>query len=203
MIPNILKILTFLVVLTPSYLSGQEIWSEHFELAEKGIWGNENGTIESDFSGINKWTLEFSAVQLKNTDDYAKTVSTSGGRFECKDINSEITWLSEKIDISAFESAGFQLNISETGSGDNPENKYIKAYYSVDSGELKSVEKNALNSGNWGSVTAEQTEIKGNSLQIIIQINSSYSADKIIIDEVIVSGKAALVQVLNNDFLIN
>ena len=203
MIPNILKILTFLVVLTPSFLYGQEIWSEHFDVAEKGIWGNENGSIESDFSGITKWTLEYAAVQLNNADDYAKTVSTSGGRFECRDIDGEITWKSEIIDISAFESAGFQLNVSETGSGENPENKYLKVYYSVDNEELKSVEKNALNSGNWGSVTAEQTEIKGNSLQIIIQINSSYSADKIIIDEVIVSGKAALVPVLKNDVLIN
>lgn len=203
MFPNILKIVTFLVVLTPLFLSGQVIWSEHFDVAEKGIWGNENGSIESDFSGIKKWTLEYSAVQLSNANDYAKTVATAGGRFECKDINGEITWVSEEIDISAFESAGFQLAVSETGSGENPENKYIKVYFSVDKGQLHLVEKNGGNSGNWGSVLAEHTEIKGNSLQIIIQMNSSYSTDKIIIDEVIVTGKAALVPILKNDVLIS
>ncbi len=109
--------------------------AEHFTIPEKGIWGKGDGTIESDFSGITNWALEYNNVELSNADDYAKTVSTLGGRFECRDINGEVVWKSEPINISSFEKVDIQLEAKETGSGANTETKYLRAFYKVDDGD--------------------------------------------------------------------
>ncbi len=50
-------------------------------------------------------------------------------------------------------------------------------------------ETNAENFGNWGSVIAEQKGITGSTLQIIIHIVNFYSADKVILDEILVSAE--------------
>ena len=45
MVTNILKILTITLFGFVSQISGQEIWSESFNIPEKGIWGNGEGII--------------------------------------------------------------------------------------------------------------------------------------------------------------
>lgn len=184
MIRNIPKLLTFILLLLFNSVSAQEIWAEHFLIPDKGIWGNEDSTIESDFTGITTWSLEYNAIVLSNTDDYAKTVSTSGGRFEVRDINGEVIWKSQPIKISAFDSVNIQLEADETGSGANKESKYLKAFYRVDSGVEIPFETNGENLGNWGSVVAEQKAIIGKLLEIIVYLSNNYAADKIILDEV-------------------
>ena len=52
MISNIPKILIFFYLVFNSSLQAQEIWRESFTVPNKGIWGGENGTIQTDFSGI-------------------------------------------------------------------------------------------------------------------------------------------------------
>lgn len=187
--PNLPKILTFLLVFNslPGYC--QEIWNEHFSTPEKGIWGSGDGnTLLANFEGITSWTLEYENVVLLNADDYAKTVSTSGGRFECRDINGLIVWRSEEIDISDYKNVSIQLIASETGSGDNPEVKFLKAFYRVDDGPALLFEDNGENAGNWGLDTARQTNLNGEKLQIVVQMNNHYASDKVILDEVVVSG---------------
>ncbi|MCK3682754.1 lamin tail domain-containing protein [Maribellus sp. YY47] len=188
--PNLPKILTFLLVFYSLPGHSQEIWSEHFSLPEKGIWGSDDGsTVLSDFEGITSWTLEYPNVSLSNADDYAKTVSTSGGRFECRDINGEVVWYSEEIDISEYTNVNIQLIASETGSGKNEETKYLKAFYQIDDGPVFLFESKGENYGNWGLDTARQTNLNGERLQIVVQMNNHYASDKVILDEVVVSGE--------------
>jgi hypothetical protein len=183
---NIPKLLTSILLLLFNSISAQEIWSEHFQIPDKGVWGVGDGTIKSDFTEIENWYLEFGKLELENSDDYAKTVSTSGGRFECRDINGEVIWKSELIDISAYDKINIQLEANETGSGANEETKYLKAFYKVDNGDENPFEVNGENYGNWGSVFAEQKEITGELLQIIVYMSTHYAADKVILDEVLV-----------------
>jgi hypothetical protein len=183
---NIPKLLTSMLLLMFSSISAQEIWSEHFLIPEKGVWGDD-GSVISDFSEIDNWALNFDKIELENSEDYAKTVSTSGGRFECRDINGEVVWKSETIDISSFEKVNIQLEANETGSGANEETKYLKAFYIVDNSPETPFEINGENVGNWGSVFAEQKEITGELLQIIVCMSTHYAADKVILDEIIVS----------------
>jgi len=189
MVSNILKFLTISLLATFSPGYAQEIWRESFTVPGKGIWGDETGNIQTDFEDISTWTLGYSNVQLTNEDDYAKTVSTSGGRFEARDINGEVCWRSEWIDIFNFEKVNIRLEASETGSGTNEETKYLKAFFRIDNGNEIPFESNNENVGNWGAATAEQKEISGESLQVVVYISNHYSADKVILDEVVVSAE--------------
>jgi len=169
----------------------QEIWRESFVVAEKGIWGIGDGNINSDFSGITTWTLQYSESELNLSDpgDYAKTVSTSGGRFEVCDIDGEVIWRSEWIDISGFDKVDVELTASETGSGANTETKYLKAFYRLDEGEETPFSENSENAGNWGSAIVSAKGLAGDSLQIVCFLSNHYAADKVILDEVIVTAE--------------
>ncbi|NOR74090.1 MAG: hypothetical protein GQ525_02910 [Draconibacterium sp.] len=189
MISNILKILTFLFIVLNYPSFAEVIWRESFSIPEKGVWGDEDGlSINKNFSGISSWSIDFSDIKLFDIEDYAKTVSTSGGRFECRDINGEVVWKSEVINIADFQNVTIKLTASETGSGANEQNKYLKAFYRLDDGKEILFNINGENIGNWGSVQSEQNNLKGDELQIIVYMNNHYSSDKVILDEVVISG---------------
>ncbi|MFV0590023.1 MAG: lamin tail domain-containing protein [Draconibacterium sp.] len=190
MVPNLLKILTYSIVFISLNAPAQELWRESFNTPDKGVWGDdETSEIHIDFEGVISWTLDYSNVELSNSDDYAKTVSTAGGRFECRDINAEVTWTSELIDISEYKNITISLAASETGSGANEENKYLKAFYILDRGTEIPFEMAAENYGNWGADTAIQTGLNGEKLQIVVYMNNHYASDKVILDEVVVTGE--------------
>ena len=186
MISNLPKILIFFCLLFSRQLQAGEIWRESFSMPGKGIWGSENGVIVTNFSGIN-WSLQYASVSLVNENDYAKTVTTSGGRFEVVDVTSEVVWVSAAIDIGEYEKVDIQLSASETGSNTNATLKYLKAYYKIDGGAEILFVENGQNSGNWGSVTVVQEELNGQTLQILVRMANDYSADKVILDEVVVT----------------
>lgn len=187
----ILKILTIIQLCLFNQVVAQEIWRESFSVPEKGIWGLGNGNIASDFSGITTWTLHHTESELNLTDpgDYAKTVSTSGGRFEVCDIDGEVVWRSQWIDISDFEKVDIELTASETGSGANSETKYLKAYYRVNGGAEIPYAENSENAGDWGSAVVSEKGLAGDSLQIVCYFSNHYAADKVILDEVVVAAE--------------
>ncbi len=187
---NILKFLTISLLFVSFYqVNAQEIWRESFLVPGKGISGDDSGNVLSDFEGIVKWTLEYQEIELLDENDYAQTVTTSGGRFEVRDINGEVTWRSVWIDVSDFEKVDIKLEANETGSGANGENKYLKAFFRIDEGEEILFEINGESEGNWGNTVAEQVDIEGNSLQVVVRIANYYSSDKVILDEVVVSAQ--------------
>jgi|GEM_PF-376475 len=178
------KTLTFCLLTWFFPVTAQQIWHESFILSGKGIWGSGEGGIQSDFSGITNWQLRYTDVNLQDMGDYAKTVTTSGGRFEACDINGEVVWESEWIQISSAEKVHIQLTASETGSGTNTSTKYIKACYRTAKGEQFAFEENSISSGNWGTALVRQENIIADSLQIVCYISTHYSSDKVILDEV-------------------
>jgi hypothetical protein len=208
----ILKILTIIQLCMFNQVFAQEIWRESFTIPEKGIWGsNDADYITSDFEGILTWTLDYSNAFPVDSEDYAKTVSTSGGRFECRDIHGEVVWRSEWIDISSFDKVDIELSASETGSGANSEIKYLKAFYRLDEGEEIPFEENSINTGNWGSAQAFSNGLEGNLLQIVCYLGNHYANDKVILDEVVVvaeekyfppaqPGEIILTEILFNPF---
>ena len=63
---------------------------------------------------------------------------------------------------------------------------------------------NAENPGNWGSVIAEQKGLVGEKLQIVVRMANDYSADKVILDEIIViAEEKPLEPILPGDVLIS
>jgi len=186
MISNLPKILIFFCLFFNRTAQSQEIWRESFTVPNKGIWSGENGTVQSDFVGITNWILEYSEIKLQDAGDYAKTVATSGGRFEVVDITGEVTWKSELIDISEFLNADIKLIASETGSNTNTSLKYLMAFYKLDNGAEIPFGINSENRGNWGSTIAEHKKLIGKKLQIVVRMANNYSTDKVVLDEVIV-----------------
>jgi hypothetical protein len=202
MISNILKILIFFYLLFNSTLCAQEIWREGFSIPNKGIWGDANGNIQSDFSGITNWSLVYENVKLQNDADYAKTVTTSNGRFEVVDITGEVVWISKEIDISEYLSVDLKLTASETGSNTNL--KYLKAFFRLNEGVETLFDINGENLGNWASTFAEQKKLVGNTLQIIVRMTNDFASDKVILDEIIVTAKEKPIEpIAQNDILIN
>ena len=203
----ILIILQFLTIILPGLApppSDEEVWKESFSVPEKGIWGTESGELEYDFSGITKWSIDYTGVEVSNPEEYAKTVSTSGGRFECRDIEGEVKWISENIDISAYEKVHIHLTAYETGSGNNTDNKYLKAFYKLDNSEEIPFETNNKNVGNWGgSVLVEQKNLKGDSLQVICYMANHYSGDKVTLDEVTITAEINYPDIEPGDVFIN
>lgn len=80
MVTLIRKILTISLLMAVNQSIAEEIWQEKFSEPEKGIWGDGNGNLLADFSGITTWSLDYNSVEAVDADDYAKTVTTSGGR---------------------------------------------------------------------------------------------------------------------------
>jgi len=203
MILIILQILTIILPASVPLDSHEEIWKESFSMPEKGIWADGDGNLVSDFSDVTTWTLEYQNVSLENPDDYAKTVTTSGGRFECRDIDGEVVWRSEKIDISEFDEVSVKLTAYETGSSNNHDNKYLKVFYRIDDGDEILFETNGEISGNWGSAEVAQAGLKGESIEIICYMANHYSADKVTLDEVTVSAKVSYPEIEPGDVIIN
>ncbi len=190
MISNILKILIFFCLFFGRTINAQEIWRESFSIAEKGVWGNTDSTgILTDFEGITTWSLEYSDINLTGSGDYAKTVSTSGGRFECVDINGEVIWYSEGIDISKYKNIRIQMISQETGNGANETTKYLKAFYKLNGGPEILVENNGESFGNWGLDTVWQSGLNGEKLQVAVKMCNFYASDKVILDEVVITGE--------------
>ncbi len=191
-INNIQYILILVFFFVVSQTQAERIWYESFSVPEKGIWGDDDGvTIHADYSGITQWSLHYDSLFLSSSDDYAKTVSTRGGRFEVRDIDSEITWISAWIDIRGFSNVSIALTAYETGSGSNESHKYLEAFYRLDQADKIRFAENSLNAGNWGSSEVRQTGLGGDSLQLIIQIANHYAADKVTLDEITVTGESS------------
>lgn len=186
MIHFILQILTIVFLCFVNPIFAQEIWHEEFNTPGKGIWADDEGVLCSDFSGIKRWTLEYKKVHPVDPDDYAKTVTTGGGRFEARDINGEVTWRSEWIDIQDYDKVKIELTTSETGSGNNTETKYLKAFYRLDNDPPVPFHQNAENAGNWGSRFAVAEGLEGALLQIVCTLSTHYASDKVILDAITV-----------------
>ena len=163
---------------------GKVIWEEKFNTPDKGVWGDSDGkTVNVDLTLVEQWMINVDACSFTAENDYVKTVSTSGGRFEALDCNGEAVWYSTWIDISRHPAINCELTARETGSGSNVKNKYLKAFYQLNGqGEIL-FEKNGINEGNWGVAAASQTNLYGDSMRIVVRMNSSYASDKVILDD--------------------
>jgi len=164
---------------------GKIIWEEKFAVPEKGVWGDSDGqSVHIDLSTIEQWSINYDSCHFAEADDYVKTVSTSGGRFEARDCDGDAIWSSRWIDIRRYQQVNCELTARETGSGTKPEKKYLKAYFQVGNQEPKPFESNGINEGNWSVVTASQPKVNGDSLRIVVHMNSSYANDKVILDDI-------------------
>ncbi|MRT91602.1 lamin tail domain-containing protein [Ancylomarina sp. 16SWW S1-10-2] len=185
----------FLFLLSSGFLQAQDIvYSENFN--DDVGQGNDGGTV--NLSAVD-WTLNTDACNFE-TGDYVKVVDTGDDRLEAIDCDGEAVWMSPIIDISNYSNLDISIYTAETGSGSNADNKYVKLYYILDGGSEVSFFESAV---DWGNFTATINNLNGNTLQLVARMKTTYSSDKIYIDDISVKGilnavsKDALTQVLS------
>lgn len=182
----ILLSIIFFIFPSINKVEAQVFWKEEFSIPDKGYWIDDTGNLVSDFTTVG-WTVDVSAAHFAAAGDYARTVSTSGGRFETLDSDGDIIWYSPELNISNYSSVSLSVLTNETGSSSVNEKKYVKARYRLD-GINHSFQNDSVASGNWGEKMLTSQGIKGDLLQLMIVMNSSYANDKVIIDNVIAEG---------------
>jgi hypothetical protein len=176
----------FFIFVATFQLNGQNIWQEEFKIPEKGVWATESGTILSDLEGVD-WWVDVTGCSFVNSGDYAKTVTTGGGRFEVLDSDGDAIWYSPELDISKFSNISVKLFASETGSSTAADKKFVRASYILD-GNLFPFNIANEASGNWGEKDLSTEGINGSKLQLAVTMNSSYANDKVFIDNILVEG---------------
>lgn len=177
--------LFMLSILLTNESYGTVIWEENFNTPDLGVWGDDDGeSLHINLDQGENWSINYDDCSLTAENDYIKTVSTSGGRFEALDCDGEAIWYSPWINISKYTVVNCELVARETGSGANPASKYLKAFYQLDDQSEILFEVNGLNEGNWGEANASQGGLEGDSLRIIVRLNSSYANDKVILDAI-------------------
>lgn len=193
--------------------NGRTIWSESFQIPNKGSWGDaDRVTVHTDLDGIENWTLNTDACVFTATGDYVKTVATSGGRLEAVDCDGEAVWRSVWIPISGYDNIRCSLVARETGSGSNVANKYVHVFYRLNDGEEQLFENNGISAGNWTESIVSQENLQGDSIQLVIRLKTTYASDKLIVDDILVESVdppvlpenlAAAGDVLINEVLFN
>ncbi|MCF8357394.1 MAG: lamin tail domain-containing protein [Prolixibacteraceae bacterium] len=176
----------FILTLSLS-LKAQMLWEEHFDIPDKGISIAEDGSVTFDLSGV-EWNIDTMGCSFSDENDYAKTVSTSGGRFDVLDSDGEVKWYSPVIDIEGYDVVNASFRTWETGSSENADKKYLKAFYILNGNHPEPFEPDSMVSGNWDETLLVQSGLQGENLQLLICLNSSYANDKVIIDDVMVEG---------------
>lgn len=164
---------------------GKVVWEEGFNVPDQGVWGDADGeSLHVDLSSVDQWFINFDSCHFSAENDYVRTVSTSGGRFEALDCDGEAVWYSKWIDISKYSEISCGLIARETGSGSNVNKKYLRAYYQLNNQKEVLFETNGVNEGNWGVDTVSQANLQGDSLRIVVRLNSIYANDKVSFDDV-------------------
>lgn len=179
------RLLTVFTLILSINSTAQLVWTEVFDIPDKGVWASENGEIITDFSEID-WSLTYEGCEFSNQNDYAKTVTTAGGRFEVLDSDGEVVWTTPLIDIAPYDAVNISLAASETGSNAGADRKYLKAFYKLNGGEETPFDPIGVAEGDWGAITLSQQRIAGETLQLVVKMNSSYANDKVIMDNIMV-----------------
>ena len=182
-----LLICLLLAICKLSIADSELIWSESFEISDKGVWCDENEKLHEDFTDVD-WFLDYKGAFFEDANDYAKTVSTGGGRFEVLDSDGEVVWFSPWINASNYHEVEIGLTAKETGSSEKQEKKYLKAFYQTSDHTVLEFSPVGASCGNWGELSYVERIPKCDSIQIMVKMNSSYSNEKVILDNVFIRG---------------
>lgn len=168
----------------------QIIWTESFDIPEKGYSADSLGNGTSDIENV-LWQLDVQNCTFSNQNDYVKTVSTFGGRFEALDCGGEAVWISELIGVADFFAVNISVETGETGSGNDSEKKYINAFCIVDNSDTLVFNQKSSVFGNWGEQTLETKSIKAQNVKVLLRMSSQYANDKVWADNVTIEAVEA------------
>lgn len=170
--------------------SGQiVIWSEDFD-------GYENGTNTGVGSSgsVTSWIAAGYRQESNSTIAYGVTVIDNQlrGRYTSYNNPDYNTWEIDPgnpIEISGFSFVSISVDISAAGDMEN--NDYIRLEYNIDGSGWNTFETNGYIEDNFGSATAIQNNLSGNSLRLRITMVNSQNSESYYADNIVVTGSDA------------
>lgn len=109
-----------------------------------------------------------------------------GSKWIAQAIGDERTWSTEEIDIKGHETVGAVIVFSEKGKMESDD--YIRAYYSLDGGPEVMFDVNGDKSGEFNYAIASQSDLAGETLQLIVKVKNDDFKEKHFFDNVFVTG---------------
>lgn len=155
-----------------------QIWLEDFALPD--------GTID-DPTPPSIWSRDITGANIVPPRDYFEVRS---GAMAGRDLDGEVIWTSEQIDISAFTNVAISFLLRETGRMEAAD--YVRGYYKIDGGpEVLFAEQTDDISGG-GPITLSVGSLNGSLLTVIIKVNNDGGNEIFVFDDVTVAVPAAL-----------
>ncbi|MCH7534615.1 MAG: hypothetical protein IH948_02525, partial [Bacteroidetes bacterium] len=163
-----------------AYIPGASIWNEDFSSYADGT------TIGS--GAPPKWTRTLGTTPPT----YARV---ENNRFEFSgEDDADASWISEWIDISAYTGGVFLgANVSDASNMEASDS--IVVQYSLDGGPLIKFAVNGVSNNDFGSATAEENGVIGDSVQIVVTAyyGGNSGGERLRLDDVLVT------EILDND----
>ena len=181
--PTLMKSAMMINALLGSALSfnvmADTVWQENFEasaLQNKGAVGVNESSVTIDMEGVTRWNIDVSNAGLTATSDWFKVASNA---LQARDVDGEVVWESEAIDISSQENVNLDVLLSQNGIFEEAD--YINVFYSVDGQSFELVTL-ANSDGNtvkddFGTATVTASIPQGSSLLFALQCQTMQAAN--------------------------
>ena len=170
------------------------IYSEDFtNQTGKGAIGPGGSSPTIDLSGVD-WTIDVSNANLTANTDYFSVVTVGGNQLlEGRDLDSNASWFSPSIDISAFTNVGFTINVSEsngTGGNNLEPTDTVLIEYRIDSGTWTTASSNGSFSDDYDLTVSSEMGLLGSTLEIRVTMTNNGGGERQRIDDILVTGTA-------------
>ncbi|WP_034062648.1 beta strand repeat-containing protein [Lacinutrix jangbogonensis] len=190
------------VTITPVGASGgaTQFWAETFDQDGAGVIGVCSGadptTCATNIAPTNgQWSVSGTTSGITATTD---SFNVNGGQLVGRDVDGEVCFLSESIDISTYTSVDFSALIEEQGDLETAD--YADVTLIIDGMPTLITDWMSMGSAthtltgdlpddsDWVSTTVTQTGITGTTLQIQICVYNGASTEYISMDNITLTG---------------
>lgn len=199
-------VLTFFLALFSwaNPLDAQVLYNEGFDVLGEGAIG---GCVTSDATSCatfvdptGPWSISGDFSGLTASTDWFVTRTISGEAvLEAQDVDTEVCFVSDAIDISAYASVNVSVDVSEVGDHEGPGagEDYVDVILMVDGSSSLIADFNGLGNashtltgdipddGDWGSATVTGSA-SGSSLVVKVCVLNGSGSEQIRIDNVVV-----------------
>lgn len=166
--------LPFFMAATNLSAQTTQLYTENFSYAD----GTETST---------QWTLDVSHCNLAGSNSHFQVLAQ---KMEGRNLGGEAVWYSNVITISGYQHADISMDLSRTGTMTSAD--YIKVFYKLNGGAEVLLATNGSQQGSFTPVTASQTGLTGNTLQLVVRVYNSSASRKHYFDNVVVNGVTPL-----------
>ncbi len=178
-------VLLLLIAVFPAFTQNL-IWQEDFNLP--------NGTTVDNVPP-SQWTIDVSQANLNSKNDYFEV---RDGSMEGRDLDGEVRWISETINISSFTNLTVSLDVFESGNPTSAD--YVRAYYILDGGSETLFGDITGNISDGGPTQLSVSGLNGGTISIIVKVRNDGGGEVYILDNITVAVPGPLYSISNGNW---